>query len=145
MAPSDEGEVNDMGRAWGTIEILTLCTTLFMLFAPLWLYLEHADIVHAEALALSQARASDRDKRPGRHRLRLAICLISVLCAGAFGAFAVYLAVSLSKDQQVTGLRFVLVATIVAGAVCVLENLLFAVLIGFASAARPRPVRAVQP
>lgn len=130
-----------MGRAGETIEIITLGTTIFMLFTPLWLYLEHADFVHSGRLPLPHAWASDYREPARRVRLRRTICLLSLLCAGAFGAFAVYLAVSLVKDQQTPGLHFVLFATIVAGAVCVVENLLFAALIGSMSATRPRDLR----
>lgn len=133
-----------MGRAWGGLEIVTLCITIIMLFTPLWLYLEHADIVHSDAVALSQMKVSDRRKRFRRLRLRLLVCLLNALCAGAYGAFAIYFAVSLLKYQQVGGLRFVLVATIVAGAMCVLENLLFAVLIGYVSIGRLRELQRPQ-
>ena len=133
--------VSDMGQTWGVIEILTLCATLFMLFVPLPLYVEHAEIVHTDAAALASVLAGDRRQRFRRLRLRLMICLTGALCACVFGAAAVYLAASLSKDQQAAGLRFVVFAIMVAGVVCVLENLLFAVLIGSASFARLRALR----
>lgn len=133
-----------IGHTWGLIEIALLCITVMALFAPFSLYLEHADIVHSDLVALSQPGVSDRRKRLRRLRLRLTLCLISLLCACAQGALAVYLGVTLVRDQQTSGLHFVLIATIVTGAMCVLENLFFAIQAGYASAARLRDLQRPQ-